>query len=139
MLPEQISLEVHFGNTVRSDRGVAADVRLAGASKFFQEMFALSGYALTSRLDHHASNGGAVGCSEFVLTRIACPEAALAHAIRPFETGAVPLFHPATDWLDPSAAYCNPKDGKECIPQCHQDSDCRVTGRSHATRRRKST
>ena len=115
LLPDQISLELHFGFSIPGapEYGKRGSGGLAGgkmalyesAASFFRRMYLGGGYFLIHRLDNPAERPAAKGCTEIVLARAACPPAA---ALR--ERGArappVVIFDPATDWLDASNAPC---------------------------------
>ncbi|KAJ1457875.1 methyltransferase domain-containing protein [Pelagophyceae sp. CCMP2097] len=100
-LPEQVSVEVHFGTAdlfTRPTRPLR-DLFPSGQDLFAQ-LYAFGGYFLISRLDLRAAYPAASGCSELVFARAACATRALSP--RP----ALALFDPAVDWLDAAQSPC---------------------------------
>ena len=80
-LPEQVSVEVHFGPTdvmtkprmcvSQSDLIFARQIwqTFGMGQRLFQQLYALGGYFLISRLDLRAAYPAAGGCSELVFAR----------------------------------------------------------------------
>ena len=105
LLPDQISMEIHFGEVVITPenlRAAEAKKPLAdGASRFYKQLYVYGGYFLIHRLDNPAMRPKSRGCSEILLARGTCQT-----DNKRIISEEVSLFNPAVDWLKATNGPC---------------------------------
>ena len=111
LLPDQISMEVHFGDVGMTPENIDPRMYRTGennnkktfalASMFYKELYAYGGYVLIHRLDNPGRHRAARGCSEVLLARGTC------HLDKEKKiSGDVSIFNPAVNWLNATEGPC---------------------------------